>query len=117
MFGWLWPQDGLRFDDQTGYNCAIFRNESERRSSEVILEAERIAFERWGPNRLYTYVKPSAIRSVNPGYCFKMAGWKFIRTSKDGKLHLLTKEMRTKGEDSPGTGTSRDVARLPKEGA
>lgn len=93
LFGWLWPDADKRMDGQTGYNCSIFRNEGPRRSSDVILECERIAFERWGPNRLYTYVKPSAIKSVNPGYCFKMAGWKFIRTSKDGKLHLLTKEL------------------------
>jgi hypothetical protein len=91
VFGWLWPYDDKRMDGQTGYNCAIFRNESERVSSEVILECERIATARWGPNRGYTYVKPSAIRSDNPGYCFKMAGWKFARLSAKG-LHLLSKE-------------------------
>lgn len=61
------------------------------KSSEVILEAERMAFERWGPNRLYTYVDPKKISSPNPGYCFKMAGWKFAGISKSGK-HLLVKE-------------------------
>ena len=90
LFGWIWPQDGMRFDDQTGFNCAIFRNESTRRSSDVILECERIAFEKWGLNRMYTYVDPSKIASVNPGYCFKVAGWEFVRRSRDGK-HLLVK--------------------------
>lgn len=92
VFGWLWPRDDMRMDGQTGYQCAIFRNESTRRSSEIILEAETFAFSRWGPNRLYTYVQPDKIASVNPGYCFKVAGWKFLRRSADGSKHLLVKE-------------------------
>lgn len=76
---------------QQGVNCAVFRNESEHRSSDLILEAERWAQERWPGVRLYTYVKPSAIRSVNPGYCFKLAGWK--SAGKTGKgLIILAKE-------------------------
>ena len=90
LFGWVWPDDDKRMDGQTGYNCAIFRNESDRLSSEVILECERIAIARWGPNRMYTYVDPGKIASKNPGYCFKKAGWKFARLSKGGK-HLLVK--------------------------
>ena len=31
------------------------------------------------------------VNSVNPGYCFKCAGWRFSRLSKGGK-HLLIKE-------------------------
>jgi hypothetical protein len=90
LFAWIFPDPTMRMDGQIGYNCAIFRNESTRRSSDIILEAEHIAFERWGPNRLYTYVDPSKIKSVNPGYCFKQAGWKFAGISKGGK-HLLVK--------------------------
>lgn len=48
LFGWLFPDETMRMDAQTGYNCAIFRNESTRRSSEIILECEAIAIERWG---------------------------------------------------------------------
>lgn len=91
LFGWLWAYDGMRMDDQIGYNCSIFRNESARRSSEIILECEQIALARWGENRMYTYVHPGKILSANPGYCFKQAGWKFLRRAKDGK-HLLVKE-------------------------
>jgi hypothetical protein len=97
LFGWLWGDETLRMDGQTGYNCAIFRNESPRRSSDVILECEAIAVSRWGKNRLFTYVNPLKIASVNPGYCFKMAGWQNvrdslgeIRVSKTGQ-HLLEK--------------------------
>jgi len=87
LFGWLYPREDMRMDAQTGYNCAIFRNESSRRSSDIILECEAIAFEKWGPNRLYTYVDPAKIRSANLGYCFKQAGWKTVRRA-DGSVHV-----------------------------
>ena len=90
LFVWVFPDPTMRMDDQAGYNCAMFRNESARPSSEIILEAERMAVEKWGPGRAYTYVDPRRIRSKNPGYCFTMAGWRFVRLSKGGK-HLLEK--------------------------
>jgi hypothetical protein len=93
LFVWLWCDPALRMDRQVGYNCAIFRNETDRRSSDVILEAETIACEVWGPHRLFTYVDPARIRSVNPGYCFKRAGWRFARRNVGGK-HLLEKDLR-----------------------
>lgn len=92
LFVWMWPDADKRMDGQTGYNCTIFRNEGPRLSSDIILEAEDIAFERWGPARLYTYVDPRKVRSPNPGYCFKVAGWRFVRKSTKG-LHLLAKEL------------------------
>jgi len=51
LFVWMWPYPEMRMDGQLGYNCSIFRNESERRSSEIILEAEAAAFAKWGPGR------------------------------------------------------------------
>ena len=91
LWVWMYPDPQYRMDDQTGYNCAIFRNESDRLSSEIILEAERSAIEKWGSNRMYTYIDPRKIKSKNPGYCFKIAGWRFERITKSGK-HLLVKE-------------------------
>jgi hypothetical protein len=91
LFLWQWPLEGMRWDGQNGYNCVMFRNESERRSSEIILEAEQIALGKWGQNRFYTYVDPRKVKSPNPGYCFKIAGYKFVRTTPNGK-HLLAKE-------------------------
>lgn len=90
VFVWMFPDPELRMDGQTGYNNALFRNESARRSSEIILEAERMAFDKWGPNRCYTYIDAARVRSANPGYCFKVAGWRFVRLSAGGK-HLLEK--------------------------
>jgi hypothetical protein len=92
LFVWMYPDPTMRSDGQTGYNCAIFRNESQRRSSEIILEAERFAFDKWGPNRFYTYVNPRKIKSTNPGYCFLMAGWKKGGFTKRGDKILLVKE-------------------------
>ena len=94
VFVWLWCRDELRMDGQTGYNCSIFRNESKRRSSDIILEAEQEAFLKWGPNRMYTYVDSRKIKSTNPGYCFKCAGWKKTGMSKSG-LDLLVKDLKT----------------------
>lgn len=63
-------------DSQEGVNCAVFRNEGEELSSQLIREADAIADERWPGERHYTYVNPRKIRSTNPGFCFKVAGWR-----------------------------------------
>lgn len=76
---------------QQGVNCAIFRNESSALSSELILEAERLAWGKWPGERLYTYVNPKKVKSKNPGYCFKMAGWKMCGVTKVNKLIIFEK--------------------------
>jgi hypothetical protein len=93
LFGWLKAKPDLRADHQVGVQCTIFRNESPARSSHLILEAEQQALRRWGPTRAFTYVNPAKVISPNPGYCFKIAGWKHTATTKTG-LHLLEKELR-----------------------
>ena len=108
LFGWVWPKDEYRMDGQTGYNCAIFRNESGRKASDIIMEAESAAFAKWGPNRLYSYIDPDRTNTITAlrnypkwgirkgerivGFCYRKAGWKICvhkngkpRTSKDGK--------------------------------
>jgi len=93
LFGWIWPHDDKRMDGQTGYNCAIFRNESRRRASDIILEAEQAAFAKWGPNRLYTYIDPAKTAVIKchgeriVGFSFRKAGWKPL-IHKNGKPHL-----------------------------
>lgn len=89
LWAWIYPDPAMRMDGQTGYNCAIFRNESSRRSSDIILEAERFAIEKWGVGRGYTYVDPGKIKSRNPGYCYKVAGWKQMGFSKSGQVLLV----------------------------
>ena len=84
----MYPDVTLRMDNQEGYNCTIFRNESQRKSSEIILEAETFAVAKWGPGRAYTFIDSRKIRSVNPGYCYKVAGWKDVGATKSGKRIL-----------------------------
>jgi hypothetical protein len=79
-------------DCQDGVNCAVFRNEgSGYLSSQLILEAEQLAWKRWPGQRLYTYVNPRKIKSHNPGYCFKVAGWRVCGETKINHLVILEK--------------------------
>jgi hypothetical protein len=88
---------------QQGVNCAVFRNESENVASEMILDAETWAAERWPGQRLYTYVNPARVRSVNPGYCFKRAGWRTAGQTRGRKpLLVLDKHQSTAGERTDG---------------
>lgn len=80
-------------DGQEGINNAIFRNEKayngKIKSSVLLIEAEKLALVRWPTaKRFYTYVKPSAIRSSNPGCCYKKAGWKKCGLTKT-KSHII----------------------------
>ena len=83
----------ISMDDQTGVNCSIFRNEGSRfgRSSALLDEAQSLAWARWPGARLYTYVNPKKVQSPNPGYCFKVLGWKHVGETKSG-LHILALE-------------------------
>ncbi len=97
LFVWIWHNaNGVqldRWDKQVGYCCSLFRNESGRLASDIILEAEQIAVTQWGPNRAYTYVDASKVRRTRtPGRCFLKAGWQSIGQSKNG-LHLLEKQL------------------------
>jgi hypothetical protein len=73
---------------QQGINCAIFRNESQSLSSVLILDAMRLGWERFPGQRFYTYVNSKKIKSTNPGYCFKMAGWNKCGVTKGGLIIL-----------------------------
>ncbi len=70
-----------------GLNCAIFRNEGDRLSSELIQEADELAWLRWPKiARHYTYVNPRKVQSRNPGYCFIKAGWHKCGVTAGGLL-------------------------------
>jgi hypothetical protein len=73
---------------QQGVNCAVFRNESDVLSSDLIREACALAWQRWPGERLYTYVNARRISSVNPGYCFKKAGWRTCGMTRSGLVIL-----------------------------
>ncbi len=73
---------------QDGVNCAVFRNEGQHKSSELIRQADAIADFCWPRQRHYTYVNSAAIRSSNPGYCFVAAGWRKCGMTKSKLLVL-----------------------------
>ena len=94
VFGWrkLKQSD----DGQEGVNCFVFQNNSVLISSELIKEADELAWGKWQGERLYTYVNSKKIKSAHPGYCFIKAGWDYQRNekgkpvlSKKNKLHVL----------------------------
>lgn len=96
VFGWWRPHPaaGLRqLNGLDGWTCTIFRNTGPQLSSELILAAERELLARYdcGPDGLITYVWDSRVKSANPGYCFKRAGWIVTGRSADGRKTLLQK--------------------------
>lgn len=79
----VWLKQKYHSNEQSGVNCAVFRNEGKILSSTLILEAEKFAWAKWPGERLFTYVDPGAVNSRNPGYCFKMAGWELVRDANN----------------------------------
>ena len=78
-------------DTPRGINCAVFRNEGPHLSSELILDAEEWAIDKWRnkiPMRFYTLVNSKRVRSNNPGYCFLKAGWQKARVRKGGLIEF-----------------------------
>lgn len=93
-----WDGDAMyvwrKFKDasgQQGINCAVFRNESKHKSSDLIRQADAIADFVWPGERHYTYVKGEAVRSTNPGFCYLKAGWRKCGMTKVRKLIILEK--------------------------
>lgn len=85
------PGKAHRQDKLDAWECSLFRNTGPVLSSELIWEAVALSVALWGelpPDGMITYVKPEAIRSVNPGYCFKRAGWVTAGKARDGKPML-----------------------------
>lgn len=85
---WVWR----KFKDaskQKGINCAIFRNESPHLASELVRQADAIADFVWPGERHYTYVNAEKVKSANPGFCFKRAGWRECGRTKVNGLLIL----------------------------
>lgn len=76
-------------DGQRGVMCAVFRNESAVLSSELVAEADELAWRRWPGERHFTYVDPTKTRRKrDPGRCFRKAGWTPCGVSKGGLVLL-----------------------------
>lgn len=88
LFGWR--KQKINDAGQEGIECFVFRREGgDIIASELIKEAMKLAFNKWGNNRLFTYIDPQKVRHKRDyGRCFIRAGWKPAGTSKKGKLIL-----------------------------
>ncbi len=82
--------------------CSLFRNEAPDHylSSELIRQAVAVTRSTWGtppPLGMVTFVNTAKVRSVNPGYCYKQAGFHRVGFTKGGLvvLQLLPDEMPT----------------------
>lgn len=89
------PAVGGRMDGLECYECVMYSRQSGPPASEQIVEAMKITESIWGPpprDGWITFIKPSAVKSVNPGYCFKVAGFRPFGTNANGKLLRLQSE-------------------------
>jgi hypothetical protein len=81
VWGWWRPHPSagiVPMNGLNGWTCTIFRNTSEYLSSDLVLAAETSLRESGlgcGPDGMLTYVWDSKVRSTNPGFCYKKAGW------------------------------------------
>lgn len=82
----LWKISRFRRDAQTGVECTVFHKESSALlASDMIRQADALAWRRWPlQRRHFTFVDRRKVGSVNPGYCFKMAGWRSCGQSAGG---------------------------------
>jgi hypothetical protein len=88
---WPYPEY-VRRDFADAWFCSLFRNESPYLSSELILEAVAVTQWRYGrppKSGMITIVNPAKVQSVNPGYCFKRAGFKRVGFTKEEGLPVL----------------------------
>ena len=100
VWGTSWPYAHLlqRSWFPTAWMCSIYRNESPYLSSELILEA--IAATRWywpltPIDGMVTIIDQRKVKSANPGYCYKKAGFKHVGYTKKGLVivQMLPKDM------------------------
>jgi hypothetical protein len=77
----------------------MFRNLGDGLSSDLIRSALAMTYVEWAKRygslpseRLRTEVKIDAVKSRNPGYCYKVAGWVPDRVVR-GKLYLWAPEV------------------------
>jgi hypothetical protein len=85
----------------------LFRNLGKELSSELIRTALSRTYEEWvnrygelPPERLRTEIDIRRVKSRNPGYCYKIAGWTKDRIVR-GKLYLFAPDISESVDHTP----------------
>lgn len=98
LWGTSWPFAQFTKHRWAGaWVCSIFRNQGAGLSSELVLEAVAVTRYRWPevpPLGMVTFVNPSQVKSVIPGYCFIVAGFEFDGYTEGGLLAYRMKPER-----------------------
>lgn len=88
-----YPDPRLVMDRIDALRCTVFRREGRRheRASVLIRGAMELSEEVYGPapHGWVTYVEPLKVRSQEPGYCFKMAGFELDESFLSKRLIRL----------------------------
>ncbi len=116
---WLthWPRAELALDGLDAWRCSIFRNEGAGLSSELIEAAMALTVERWSDRPAdgwLTWIDVTKVRSTNPGYCFKQAGWWLDRDWSHPRLVRLRARIDPAGQSTHDT---LDAAAAPDDWA
>ena len=90
----LWVWSFQRFGHLAGLAyCMAFRRVAGERASDLALAAEDFIPPDLLPIRAVTFVNTTKIRSVNPGCCFRAAGWRIVGRAKNPRLVRLEKDL------------------------
>jgi len=82
--------------ENEGIYCSVFHNESSVLSSDLIREADCLAWQHWTEKRHFTHVNPREVGG--DGKCFKAAGWRKLKEhTKKSKLIILEIEKPAMG--------------------
>ncbi len=88
-----WPfAEYVRREYADAWICTLFRNESIILSSELILEAVAVTRWKYGTppaSGMITMIDAGKIKSANPGYCYKIAGFQHVGYTKRAGLHIV----------------------------
>jgi len=110
-----WPYPHLALDRLDAWRCTLFRNEApELRSSDLVRAAMWLTAAVWTgrpADGWLTWVDPAKVRSPNPGYCFKQAGWRLDRDWPHPRLLRFRADVQ-----APPT-TARHAAALARAAA
>jgi len=100
------PANGIKRMDNAGevYECTIFHKDGGGVASELIKGAIEVTEELWGKPKdgWITYIADKKVQSVNPGYCFKKAGFIHSGRNKKGNLTKLLLATVKGKEDNQG---------------